>query len=174
MPHVKLSADARVVLAFMAMTARDDDEVPRYFMQRESTCIALGRMVPDALPKDDPAAAAVARERAAAFQRLKVVTSELVAAGVLKRLKRGQKNQRAEYALTIPSLLDLGTRDVPHEGTSDVPVWVRETYPRGYVRRTPQEEQESLGRKSEEQHHVERASHVPPVDGPPISKETAA
>lgn len=174
MPHVRLSADARVVLLLMAMHARDDDEVPRYFMQREATCVALGRMVPDAPARDDPRAAAIVRERAAAFQRLKVVTGELVASGMLQRVKRGQRHQRAEYALTIPSPLDAGTSDVPLEGTRDVPLEVRETYPRRYARRTPNNHQESLKTKREEQHHDERASHVPAVDESAISNEAAA
>lgn len=164
MPHVRLSAEARNVLVFMALHARDADERPLYFMKRESTCMALGRMVPDAPEVDDPRAPDVARERRAAFQRLKVVTAELVDAGLIEREKRGQKNQRAEYSLTIPSALDAGTPDVPHTGTRDVPIRVRETYPRRYVRRTPKEEQESLGRNGEEQHHPKRASHVHPVE----------
>lgn len=164
MPHIRLTPDARNVLVFMALHARDDDDAPRYFMQRESTCVALGRLVPDAPEKDDPAAGDADRERRAAFQRLKVVIAELIAAGLLKRHRRGQRNQRAEYVLTIPTVTDLGTRDVPHAGTPDVPLEVRQTYPRRYARRTPKEEQESLGEKSEEQHHLKRASHVHPVE----------
>lgn len=161
---VKVSPDARLVLLFMALTARDDDDPPRYFARREETCYALGRMVPDAPTEDDPERDRIERERAAAFQRLKVVTSELVDAGLLERLKRGQRNQRAEYALILhspghsgTSHVPLnGTSDVPHESTSDVPLAVRHTYPQGELGVTRKTDQE--------QPPVMRASHVPPVD----------
>ncbi len=161
---VKVSADARNVLIWMALTARDDDDPPRYFARREETCYALGRMVPDAPAPDAPDREQIARERAAAFQRLKVVIGELVAAGLLERVKRGQRNQRAEYALTFhsptvagtPDVPQSSTPDVPHESTSDVPLAVRHTYPQGELGITRNTEQE--------QPPVVRAPHLPSVD----------
>lgn len=162
---VHLSGDARTVLLYMAMTARDDGDPPRYFARREETVYVLGRRVPDRLPATHPRAAEVDRQRAAAFQRLKVVTAELVAAGFLERVKRGQRNQRAEYAIRLPHPFDAGTDSLPHEGTDSlpragteyVPQTVRNTYPQGDTGGT-----EDFTR--EEQPPVERASHLSDVD----------
>lgn len=79
------------LLAWMCLTALDEDSPPRYFDSREASAIALGRRVPD---EDSP-------ERSAAFEAVKVAVRGLAAVGAIRRLKAGHRGQRAEYAIEI-------------------------------------------------------------------------
>lgn len=104
--RVHLKPNEFRLLAFMALTALDADNPPRYFASRGQSAMALGRMVSDD-PKDP--------ESAAAFQRVKEAIAGLIAAGAITRLKRGREGQRAEFALILP-----GTEFVRLESTEHV------------------------------------------------------
>lgn len=107
-----LTQNARLVLLWMALTALDTDERPTYFAAREATALAIGRMVPEAVEDDDPTFGAVSRDRESAFRMVQRATTELVERGYIRRRKRGQKWQRAEYEITLPALLST-ERSVP-------------------------------------------------------------
>lgn len=117
---VQLSGNARLVLLFMALTALDSAARPVYYREREATALAIGRMVPDEVEPDHPSYAEVNRQRESAFRLVRRATSELVERGYIRRRRRGQKWQRAEYEITIPALA-LAERIVPPETEQIVP-----------------------------------------------------
>lgn len=149
--RVHLKPNEFRLLAFMALTALDADNPPRYFASRGQSALALGRMVSD--DPSDP-------ETAAAFQRVKEAVAGLVAVGAIERTKRGREGQRAEFLILLP-----GTEFVPLESTENVHLVstesvrqpVRITYPQG----TTQEPlQEPRPRTTSPVVHISRA----PVD----------
>ena len=74
------------LLAWMCLTALDEDTPPRYFDSREASALALGRRVPD---EDTP-------ERSAGLEAVKVAIRGLTAVGAVRRRKHGHRGQRAE------------------------------------------------------------------------------
>jgi hypothetical protein len=99
-----LTASEMRFLVWMALTAKDTDERPIYFMSREQSALALGRIVPDEPRPGQEDAAAVLKERKAAFQAVKVATTGLVSHGAIRSLVRGRTGHRAEYELTLGQL----------------------------------------------------------------------
>jgi hypothetical protein len=99
----KLKPNEQLLLLWMALTALDADNPPRYFAAREQSAIALGRIVPDEPDPANPRAAEIIAERQAAFQRIKIATTGLIDAGAIVRLNRGREGRRAEFKLTIGS-----------------------------------------------------------------------
>lgn len=171
----RLTQSERLVLIFMAFTALDADNPPRYFAAREQTAIALGRVVPDAVSPDDPRFAEVEAERSAAFQRVKLAIQGLVRSGAIARSRRGREGQRAEFELVFRSVENeqvAGTDSVPLAGTDSVPLsesesvpqQVRNPYPQG----TTQEYKEPTRGKTSR----DGASHLRPVDSS-IDEEAA-
>lgn len=88
------------LLVWMSMTALDDDPTPRYFDSRESSALALGRRVVDDGYGDE----ADQRERAAAFEAVRVALNGLVALGAVDRVKTGRNGRRSEYAIRLDVL----------------------------------------------------------------------
>jgi hypothetical protein len=137
-----LTPSETLLLIWMAQTALDADVPPRYFAAREHSAVALGRLVPDAPDPGSPDAVEVRRQRAAAFQRVKLATQGLVRARAIVSARRGREGQRAEYKLTfgaVDSGDSEGTDSVPLSGTESVPLSesktvlqpVRNAYPQG-------------------------------------------
>lgn len=89
---VPLNPNEFRLLTFMALTALDADDPPRYFDSREASAVGIGRRV-----SDDPQAP----ERIAAFEAVKVATRGLTALGAIDRVKAGHRGQRAEYAIRL-------------------------------------------------------------------------
>lgn len=88
------------LLIWMSMTALDDDPTPRYFDSRESSALALGRRVVDDGYGDEEDQ----RERAAAFEAVRVALKGLVALGAVDHIKRGRNGHRSEYAIRLDVL----------------------------------------------------------------------
>jgi hypothetical protein len=120
-----LKPNEKLLLIFMALTALDTDKSPRYFAARESSALALGRLVPDAPTSDNPRADEINAERAAAFQRVKEALAGLVKAKAIERVRSGRPGQRAEFVLKV------GTDSVPLAGTDSDPSQVRIPYATG-------------------------------------------
>ncbi|MCC2032188.1 hypothetical protein [Microbacterium allomyrinae] len=121
------------LLVYMSLTALDNDTPPLYFDSRESSALALGRIVPDAVAPDDPRCDEVDRERTAAFQRVKVAIQGLVALGAIERVRQGGNGHRAEFAIVLNVPVSQTTdeyrkrlrkprRAAPRRGTADVPL----------------------------------------------------
>jgi len=79
------------LLAWMCLTALDEDSPPRYFDSREASALALGRRVPD---EETP-------ERSAAFESVKVAIRGLTTVGAIRRRKQGHRGQRAEFDIVL-------------------------------------------------------------------------
>jgi len=94
---VPLSPNEFRLLAFMALTALDREERPRYFDSREASALGLGRRIVDEGQGTD----AEKRERAAALEAVKVALRGLVSVGAIVRVRGGRSGQRAEYALVL-------------------------------------------------------------------------
>lgn len=132
------------LLIWMSLHALDRDIPPRYFMRREGTAVAFGRKIPDEPDPESPDAEDVRRERAAAFQRIKIATQGLVKKGAIRRVRRGREGVIAEYALIFGGTSHvplIGTPDVPLSESPRVPHSVRDAYPQGTT-----EEQQDKGR----------------------------
>ncbi|QOC24385.1 hypothetical protein IC744_13960 [Microbacterium hominis] len=95
------------LLAWMSMTALDDDETPRYFDSRESSALALGRRVVDDGYGDE----ADQRERTAAFEAVKVAQRGLCAIGAIERVSTGRNGRRSEYAIRLDVLASRRTAE---------------------------------------------------------------
>jgi len=95
------------LLNFMALTALDSGTPPTYFAARESSALALGRIVPDQPNADDPDREDIEKSRAAAFEAVRVATQGLVRTGAIRNVRRGREGQRAEYALTLGPVENL-------------------------------------------------------------------
>lgn len=102
---VPLHPNEFALLGYMAATALDADNPPRYFDSREASALALGRRVPDqpdGHPTKSPACPCpVCRARRAAFESVRVALRGLVSVGAIERIKVGRAGQRAEYALRL-------------------------------------------------------------------------
>ncbi|NQX11830.1 hypothetical protein HQQ80_09365 [Microbacteriaceae bacterium VKM Ac-2855] len=101
----RLTGNEMRLLLWMARTALDGDDQPRYFASREESAFGLGDRLPE---EPDPAVAddasrAARAVRAASFQRVKVAVNGLVAKGAISVLRRGREGQRAEY-LVLPGV----------------------------------------------------------------------
>jgi len=117
LPH-----NERLLLLFMAHTALDADKPPRYFGSRERSAVALGRMVPDEPPADQPDRDRLMRERHNAFSLVKSATRGLVDRGAIERVRVGRAGQRAEFVLRFPGNSAAGP-SMPLRRTSSMPLW---------------------------------------------------
>ncbi len=145
------------LLVFMALTALDSDQQPRYFASREESAFALGRMIADKTTTDPSALAA----REAAFKAVKLATQGLVRLGAIDRIERGRNGHRAVYGVTFRGTKSVplnGTESVPLRGTKSVPQGVRNPSPLG----TTEEPQEELPGRTP---RFTEASHLHSVDG---------
>ncbi|MEF2255629.1 hypothetical protein [Microbacterium schleiferi] len=102
---VPLNPNEFKLLAWMALTALDDDPTPRYFDSRESSALALGRRVVDEGYGDENDQ----RERDAAFEAVKVALRGLVALGAILRVKTGRNGFRSEYVIRLDRDHSRGT-----------------------------------------------------------------
>jgi len=109
----------RLLLLFMAHTALDADQPPRYFGSRERSAVALGRMVPDEPSMDQPDRDRLLKERHNAFSLIKTATRGLVARGAIERVRTGRAGQRAEFVLRFHGL-HSATSGMPLDRTSDM------------------------------------------------------
>lgn len=144
-----LPPNERVLLLFMAHTARDTDVPPRYFGSRERSAMGLGRTVPDAPMLDDPEFDQKTRERDNAFSAVKTAIRGLVERGAIERLRRGRAGQRAEFAIRAQNRalsrgeLDAPVRSMPVaplEGSVPVPLWGATSAPPRITRGTSEEQ----------------------------------
>jgi len=89
-----LSGNEFRLLAFMAHTARDTDQPPRYFGSREMSAAGLGFLIPedDGRPDNE-------RARRSAFEVVRRATAALVTAGAITRIRSGRAGQRAEFTI---------------------------------------------------------------------------
>lgn len=117
------------LLVGMSLTALDTDSTPRYFDSREASALILGRRVPNAVHADDPASDAVAREREAAFQAVKVALSGLNKLGAIKRARTGGNGRRAEYNIVLDGASSMTTDEYRRRSSG-----VGRTYPSGVGR----------------------------------------
>lgn len=97
----QLKSNEALLLLFMAHTALDADDPPRYFASRERSAIAIGRMVPDVPAADDPDSDKLNAERASVFELLRRATNGLLATGAVERLHGGRGGRTAEYVLRL-------------------------------------------------------------------------
>lgn len=125
---VPLNPNEFRLLCWMAMTAIDDDDTPRYFDSRESSALALGRRVVDGGYGDENDQL----EREAAFQAVKVALNGLVALGAIDRVVTGRNGRRSEYALILDAIASAKTP----EGVKRRASKVGRTYRQRYVEPT--------------------------------------
>lgn len=119
-PH-PLTPNARLLLIWMALSALDSDTSPLYYRKPEDSALALAHMIADRIDQGDPEADSLRRKRDSALRMVRRATTELVDRGYIQRRKRGQKWQRAEYEITIPTLLG-SELSVPPEKELSVPL----------------------------------------------------
>lgn len=117
------------LLVFMALTALDTDQPPRYFASREESAYGLGRMVEDKFATDPRAVSA----RDAAFWAVKVAVQGLVKAGAIERKQRGRNGRRAEFVLTFK-----GGQSHPQKSRESHPRWGGDSQREGGGDATPQ------------------------------------
>lgn len=101
----QLSPNARLVLLFMALSALDGDARPSYWRDRESTAIAIGRMVPEEVEPEHSDYVEVTRQRQSVHRMVQRAIAELIDRGYIRRQRRGQRGQLARFELTIPSVV---------------------------------------------------------------------
>lgn len=91
------------LLTFMALTALDADDPPRFWGGRDALAQALGRSVPPEPDDDDDSdeAAAVRRQRKRAHEAVRIGLKELVATGAVTVAKEARAGRRAEYRLHL-------------------------------------------------------------------------
>ncbi len=94
------------VLAYMALRTLDDDDPPMFWGGRESLAVALGRIVPK--PQDEQSK----RERKAAFEAVKDVTSTLRRFGAIELVEEARPKRNAVYALNLHRLM-VGAESPP-------------------------------------------------------------
>ncbi|GAA4145337.1 hypothetical protein [Leifsonia shinshuensis] len=144
------------LLIFMALTALDSDQPPRYFASREESAYGLGRMVEDKTTLDPRAIGA----RDAAFWAVKTAVQGLVKSGAIERKQRGRNGRRAEFVLTF-----RGGQSHHQKGGESHPGWGGDSHLEGVGNSTPQgtteEPQEELQRRTP---RFTEASHLQPVD----------
>lgn len=142
---VPLTPNEFRLLNWMALTALDEDITPRYFDSRESSALALGRRVVDDGYGDDDDQ----RQRAAAFEAVKVAQRGLVSLRAVTRIKNGRNGQRTEYAIHLDVAVTRTTdeyarraskegRTFPQrkvqpsaKGRADLPAGEGSTFPQG-------------------------------------------
>ncbi|QOD93484.1 hypothetical protein [Chryseoglobus sp. 28M-23] len=167
-----LTPNARLVLLWMALTALDNDAKPVYFAVRESTAIALGRMLHDPVDIDDPRHAEISRERDSVFRMVQRALSELVDRGYIKRRKRGQKWQHAEYELTLPSVV-VDEQSVHPENEQAVHPEANESFARAVLTVHPKEPRGTTEEPRGGETAPSEASHVSPVENAKHTEEAA-
>ncbi|MDR6613591.1 hypothetical protein [Leifsonia sp. 1010] len=144
------------LLIFMAYTALDSDQPPRYFASREMSAYALGRMLAEGVDLSD----AQLKERASAFELVKVATRGLVNLGAIERLERGRAGRRAVYGVTF-----RGKSSFPLEGKDSFPLDGKPLFPSGasapFPQGTTEEPEKDLGRRTP---RFTEPSHLRPVD----------
>lgn len=116
-----LTPNARLLLIWMALSALDSDPSPLYYRRPEDSALGLGHMISDHIDDADPEADSLRRKRDSALRMVRRATTELVDRGYIQRRKRGQKWQRAEYEITIPTLI-APELSVPPEKELSVPL----------------------------------------------------
>jgi hypothetical protein len=99
------------LLAFMALTAKDDATPPTYWGGRESMAVGIGRDVPTG---DDDAAA---KERHATFEAVRWTVNKLIKAGAVERTRAASPGRTAEYALILRPAMTQ-TQSVPNDPDS--------------------------------------------------------
>ena len=92
------------LLTFMANTALDTDDKPRFWGGRDALVYALGHTLPDV---DDDSEAAK-KQRRSLYESVRQNLAELAAAGAIEQLVHARQGQRAEYALHLTRQADLG------------------------------------------------------------------
>ena len=167
-----LTQNARLVLLWMALTALDTAAKPVYFGARESTAIALGRMLDDAVDDDHPMHDEISRARESVFRMVQRALSELVDRGYVKRRKRGQKWQHAEYELTLPAAVTAELFVHP-DSEQIVHPEPNESFGRTVQIVPPKEPIGTTEEPSRGETSPSEASHVRPVDNPKHNEEAA-
>jgi hypothetical protein len=162
--RVALKPNEKLLLLWMSLTALDSDTPPKYFAARESSALALGRMVPDAPDPQDPDATSIEAERNAAFQRVKLATQGLVKAGAIRNVRRGREGSRAEFVLIF------GTESVPLESTESVPLSGSESVPPGGRNPYPQGTTEEYKEPHPGSTSPRRAPHFRSVDNSEVGR----
>jgi hypothetical protein len=99
------------LLLYMAVTAMDDGEQPRFWGGRDALAVAMGRMVPDKHTEDD----AEKLERALAFKAVNRTIAALRKAGAITAMSGAAPGHNAVYAL------NLGIRRSPLTGDQSKP-----------------------------------------------------
>ncbi len=99
------------VLAYMALRSLDDDDPPMFWGGRESLAVALGRLVPKA--EDDESK----RQRKAAFEAVKEMTTALKKAGAIEQVEAARPKRNAVYALNLHRLM-VGAEPPPFPARS--------------------------------------------------------
>lgn len=158
-----LTPNARLVLLWMALTALDTDAKPIYFGARETTALALGRMVSDLVDDDDPRFDEISRERESVFRMLQRALSELVDRGYIVRRRRGQKWQNAEYLVTIPSPVSA-EQSVHPENERSVHPEPNDSFGRTVQTVRPQDPSGTTEEQPRGKTLATEASHLRPVD----------
>lgn len=91
------------LLIFMAQTALDTDQLPRYFGSREMSAYGIGLVV-----ADSDVTKYARRRRNSAFELLRRATNGLIAAGAITQTRGGRIGQHAEFTvLTSVTVEDL-------------------------------------------------------------------
>ncbi|KAA9105016.1 hypothetical protein [Microbacterium rhizomatis] len=107
------------LLGWMSMTALDDDTTPRYFDSREASALAIGRRVVDDGYGDE----ADQRERAAAFEAVRVALAGLVAIGAVDRISMGRNGRRSEYAIRLDAIASRSTSEFAKRAPNPGRTW---------------------------------------------------
>lgn len=103
---IDLPAPARLILVRMAVTAKDDDEPPRYFAGWETLAHAIGYPLPDVaegMPR-----------RESARRHVRRLVKQLETQGLISRYGRAHTGRNAEYHLHLA--LRLGATASPSLG----------------------------------------------------------
>ncbi len=101
LPDARVTHSAALVLLWMAKTARDDDDPPIYFGSRETTAVALGRLLPEEPRPDDPNYLHIVRDREAAFRRVQEAITNLTRSGLITRTAPGGRGRTATFELNL-------------------------------------------------------------------------
>jgi hypothetical protein len=136
------------LLAFMALTSRDEDRPPRFWGGRETLAVGLGRDVPSG---DDQAAR---RARRATFEAVRWTVQQLIEAGAIQRTRNASPGRTAEYALSLfPGMAQ--TQPVPNGADSACAMthtesahWPRLSLSMAQTESGPEEEQDYPGLNS--------------------------
>lgn len=83
------------LLAFLALTAKDDDSPPRFWGGRETMAVGIGRTVPTG--DDDESR----KGRHATFEAVRWNLNQLIKAGAIERTRAASPGRTAEYVLRL-------------------------------------------------------------------------